>query len=93
MGDDAPSLLLRVARLPSESSEKMEVYEVSLDKYWSYIGIPYFFIVLAFGLYVLFSASYMQLAETPTMLKAVSFVRGSNAGTPRTPSGMPRFGL
>lgn len=35
---------------------------VSLDRYWNFIGVPLFFIVLSFGVYVLYKIGPLQSA-------------------------------
>jgi hypothetical protein len=40
-----------------------EYTSVSLDRYWNYIGVPYFLAVLVFALFVLFSVGGATLSS------------------------------
>lgn len=53
--------------------EEMES-TVSYDKYWAYVGIPYFFIVLLFGMYVLFNMDSVFLVSIKKMTPAFSTI-------------------
>jgi hypothetical protein len=60
--------------LLSESREGMEDYDystVSLDRYWSWVGIPYFLFVIGFGLFVLFKVTGTGTYAGPSQIKAV----------------------
>ncbi len=46
-----------------------EYSTVSLNQYWSTIGIPYFFIVIVFCLFVLFNISGSALSSRDEILK------------------------
>lgn len=52
----------------------MEDYDystVSLDRYWSWVGIPYFIFVIGFGLFVLFKVTGTGTYAGPSQIKAV----------------------
>ena len=34
---------------------------VSMERYWNYVAVPFFFIILGFGAYVLFTLSPIQI--------------------------------
>lgn len=53
--------------------EEMES-TVSYDKYWAYVGIPYFFIILLFGMYVLFNMDSVFLVSIKKMTPAFSTI-------------------
>ncbi len=51
----------------------MEDYEysvISLDQYWSYVGVPYFLFILGFGLFVLFKITGTGTYAGPAQIKA-----------------------
>ena len=56
---------------------------VSLDRYWNNVAIPFLFIVLGFGLFVLFSLSDIQFTSTE---KIVSMVGAIASSAPRNRS-------
>jgi len=71
---------------------------VSMDRYWNNIGTPFFFIVLGFGLFVLFSLSGIQTASPGAIFSIVARMppppparRPKNAGAnaPPPPSAPP----
>ena len=45
---------------------------VSMDRYWNNIGTPFFFIVLGFGLFALFSLSGIQTADPSAIFSIVA---------------------
>ena len=47
---------------------------ISMDRYWNTIGTPFFFIVLGFGLFVLFSMNNIQLASNQHIFNIVAGV-------------------
>jgi len=63
---------------------------VSMDRYWNNIGTPLFFIVLGFGLFVLFSLSGIQTASPNAIFSIVARMppppparrQNSGAGSP-----------
>ncbi len=61
-------------------------FNVSYDKYWAYIGIPYFFIVLFFGVYVLFALDTTQLMGRDKLLAVFNSLRKERRKPP-TPGG------
>lgn len=50
---------------------------VSLDRYWNNVAIPFLFIILGFGLYVLFSLSDIQFTNTEHIIRSVGVIAGS----------------
>jgi len=56
---------------------------VSLDRYWNNVAIPFLFIILGFGLFVLFSLSDIQFTGTEHIIKSVGAIAGSVGNTPR----------
>lgn len=50
---------------------------VSLDRYWNNVAIPFLFIILGFGLYVLFSLSDIQFTNTEHIIRSVGAIAGS----------------
>jgi hypothetical protein len=63
----------------------MEDYDystVSLDRYWSYVGIPYFLFIIGFGLFVLFKVTGTGTSAGPFQIKAViADILGRPVGT------------
>ena len=70
---------------------------VSLNQYWAYIGMPYFFSVLAFCLFVLFRISGSALSSEREILQFMKSLKetrspharnaaGRNAAPAATPS-------
>lgn len=63
---------------------------VSMDRFWNIIAIPYFFIVMAFGIFVLFRVGNVQLVSTKTIsgiahrLRRAKPLQGSSVG-PQSP--------
>jgi len=47
---------------------------VSMDRYWNNVGTPFFFVVLGFGLFVLFSMNNIQLASNQHIFNVVAGV-------------------
>jgi len=45
---------------------------VSLDAYWNNVAIPFLFIILGFGLFVLFTLSDIQFVGTEHIIRSVS---------------------
>jgi len=60
---------------------------VSMDPYWNYVGTPLFFVVLTFGVYVLFALSNVQLISTSALYDKVRAIgkRHSAAVAPTAP--------
>ena len=50
---------------------------VSLDAYWNNVAIPFLFIVLGFGLFVLFSLSDIQFSSTEKIVSMVGAIASS----------------
>jgi cytoskeletal protein RodZ len=50
---------------------------VSLDRYWNNVAIPFLFIVLGFGLFVLFSLSDIQFTSTEKVVNMVGAIASS----------------
>jgi hypothetical protein len=50
---------------------------VSLDRYWNNVAIPFLFIVLGFGLFVLFSLSDIQFSSTEKIVNMVGAIASS----------------
>ena len=42
-----------------------------MDRYWNFIAIPYFIIILLFGLYTIFSVSGPTTSDSRSVLKLV----------------------
>lgn len=59
---------------------------VSLDRYWNNVAIPFLFIILGFGLYVLFSLSDIQFTSTEGVIKSVGAIASSMQGSRNTGS-------
>ena len=55
---------------------------VSLDAYWNNVAIPFLFIVLGFGLFVLFSLSDIQFAGTEHIIRSVAGLSRRNSRPP-----------
>lgn len=47
---------------------------ISMDRYWNTIGTPFFFIVLGFGLFVLFTMNNIQFASNQHIFNVVAGV-------------------
>jgi len=50
---------------------------VSLDRYWNNVAIPFLFVILGFGLYVLFTLSDIQFTSTKGISSTVGAIAGS----------------
>ena len=44
---------------------------VSMDRYWAYVGTPLFFIVVLFGLFVLFTLNPGQVAASAAVQRTL----------------------
>ena len=65
---------------------------VSLDAYWTNVAIPFLFIILGFGLFVLFSLSDIQFVGTEHIIRSVASLSrrgGKNSGRAEGNSGAP----
>jgi len=47
---------------------------VSMDRYWNNVGTPFFFVVLGFGLFVLFTMNNIQFASNQHIFNVVAGV-------------------
>lgn len=56
---------------------------VSLDRYWNNVAIPFLFIVLGFGLFVLFGLSDIQFTSTDHIIRSVGAIAGTMQGSRR----------
>ena len=56
---------------------------VSLDRYWSYIGTPLFFITIAAGIFTLFQTQDIQLLDSASIKQTVQQVRDAKRGIPK----------
>jgi hypothetical protein len=57
---------------------------VRMDRYWNFVGMPFFVITLLFGLYALFTVDEQQFATSAQTKAAVAELRSAVA--PGTPS-------
>jgi hypothetical protein len=48
-----------------------------MDDYWNYIATPFFFVVLLFGMFVLFRVSKTQVIGTPPIIDIIKGLRKS----------------
>ncbi|NBV77001.1 hypothetical protein EBR66_02485 [bacterium] len=55
---------------------------IRMDAYWNYVGTPFLFCVIGFGMFVLFQSSELQLASQDYIHKEV---RKLQQGRQRTP--------
>ncbi len=46
-----------------------------MDDYWNYIATPFFFIVLIFGMFVLFRVSKTQIIGSPPIVDLIKGLR------------------
>jgi len=53
---------------------------VSMDRYWSYIATPLFFIVIGFGVFTLFKAQDIQVVSTREISNTVGMIRSASSG-------------
>ena len=58
---------------------------VSLDAYWNNVAVPFLFIILGFGLFVLFSLSDIQFAGTEHIIRSAAAAVGSSRRNSRPP--------
>jgi hypothetical protein len=49
-----------------------------MDDYWNYIATPLFFVVLLFGIFVLFRVSKTQLITAPPIADMINSLRKSS---------------
>lgn len=54
---------------------------VSMDRYWSYVATPLFFVTIGFGLYTLFNTQDIHLVPTKSISSTVAAIT-SGAKTP-----------
>lgn len=50
---------------------------VSLDRYWNSVAIPFLFIILGFGLFVLFGLSDIQFTSTDHIIRSIGAIAGT----------------
>lgn len=51
------------------------VPEISLDRYWRWVGLPLFVVVMSFGIFVLFQVGGAQMAGTATVLSTIASLK------------------
>ena len=59
---------------------------VSMDRYWSFIATPLFFVVIAFGTYTLFVTDDIQIVSTKKISDAVDQIRSATSFAKRSPA-------
>jgi hypothetical protein len=65
---------------------------VGMDRYWNYIATPLFFIVIAFGMFALFTASDIQTIDTDSLKSVVAAFSSASGSTPASVAA-PNSGL
>lgn len=57
-----------------------------MDRYWSFIATPLFFVVIAFGTYTLFVTDDIQIVSTKKIAHAVDQIRAATSFTKQSPA-------
>jgi hypothetical protein len=55
---------------------------VGMDRYWNYVATPLFFIVIAFGMFALFTASDIQTIDTDSLKTVIAAFSSASGSTP-----------
>ena len=65
----------------NQRKEMSNCGNVSMDRYWSYVATPLFFVTIGFGLYTLFNTQDIHLVPTKSISSTVAAIT-SGAKTP-----------